>query len=416
MNHITPDPGWDFLLTRDGRDLCNELTALHGSGHSIDELRKTLRQRGISQEHHPTLLSQVTLRSKAEPKFGVLARDLFFTQAGLEQASRHVVAQEHALRYTNAGLTSVADLGCGLGAESIAFLEQGLNVQAVEIDPLTARIAHHNLRQTAHIDRFEVMTAPAENITVTADAVFLDPARRTPGHHETKRLTDYDAYSPSLGFAFGLAQQLPTGIKLGPGFDRDLIPEGAEAQWVSVNGEVVEMGLWFGPLARPGVRRSALVIRSTAVTLERHELVGPGDAPDAAVGEVQEYWYEPDGAVIRARLLGLLAEDLNAHMLDEHIAYMTSDRFTPTPFAQGFRITQELSAKEKLLARELRALDIGTLEIKKRGFDVNPSELRKRLKLRGNGKATLILTRVNGHHRAFLAERVTKSTTTPVPR
>src|SRR5699024_6695023 len=124
VNHITPDPGWDFLLTRDGRDLCNELTALHGSGHSIDELRKTLRQRGISQEHHHTLLSQVTLRSKAEPKFGVLARDLFFSQAGLEKASRHVVAQEQALRYTNAGLTSVADLGCGLGAESIAFLEQ----------------------------------------------------------------------------------------------------------------------------------------------------------------------------------------------------------------------------------------------------------------------------------------------------
>ena len=37
-------------------------------------------------------------------------------------------------------------------------------------------------------------------------------------------------------------------------------PADAEAQWVSVDGQLVEMGLWFGALARPGIRRAALVI------------------------------------------------------------------------------------------------------------------------------------------------------------
>ena len=406
MSHVTPDPGWEFLLTRDGRYLCDELTALFVAGHTIDELRKTLTTREIAQELRPALLSQVSLRGKAEAKFGPLARELLFTQAGLEQASRNLVATEHARRYARAGIPSVADLGCGIGAESLAFLKRGLNVQAVEIDSFTARLAHHNLAQVAPAEQFDVLTYPAESVTINADSVFLDPARRTAGHRDTTRLTDYDSYSPSLTFAFGLAERFPTGIKLGPGFDRDLIPSEAEAQWVSVNGEVVEMGLWFGALAREGIRRAALVIRTTVDGTDRHELVSPHDAPDAEIGEVQEYWYEPDGAVIRARLLGLLAEELNAHMVDEHIAYMTSDRLIRTPFAQVFRIIKELPAKEKLLAKELRALNIGSLEIKKRGFDVNPSELRKRLKLRGSAQATLILTRVKNAHRAFLAERV----------
>ena len=91
--------------------------------------------------------------------------------------------------------------------------------------------------------------------------MWLDPARRTAGHTETTRLTRSEDYSPSLEWAFGLAASRPLGMKLGPGFDRSRIPVGAEAQWVSVDGSVVELALWFGSLARPGIRRAALVMR-----------------------------------------------------------------------------------------------------------------------------------------------------------
>src|SRR5690606_2815104 len=88
------------------------------------------------------------------------------------------------------------------------------------------------------------------------DGVFLDPARRS----ASKRLTNPAHWSPSLEFAFGLGASLPTGVKLGPGIDRELVPDDAEAQWVSVGGEVVELGVWFGAVARSGIRRAALVI------------------------------------------------------------------------------------------------------------------------------------------------------------
>ena len=60
---------------------------------------------------------------------------------------------------------------------------------------------------------------------------------------------------------------------------------------------------------------------------------------------------------------------------------------------------------ERRIAQRLRELGIGELEIKKRGADLDPAALRKRLKLRGDERATLIATRIGGRHRAILADR-----------
>jgi len=49
---------------------------------------------------------------------------------------------------------------------------------------------------------------------------------------------------------------------------------------------------------------------------------------------------------------------------------------------------------------------VGSLEIKKRGIDVDPAELRKELSLGGSGEQTLILTRHRGDRIAILASRM----------
>jgi hypothetical protein len=47
----------------------------------------------------------------------------------------------------------------------------------------------------------------------------------------------------------------------------------------------------------------------------------------------------------------------------------------------------------KVLKRWVREHEVGTLEIKKRGTDVTPEELRRRLAPKGPGRATLVVTR-----------------------
>lgn len=388
------------MLAPDGLARLRDAAAAHASGSTLEQLNAHLRSAGTAPDLAAAIVTQVGLRETARAKFGDAAGQMLFTQAGLEQATRAQVSELHARRFADAGCARVADLGCGIGAESLAFQSAGLGLLPVEIDPFTAAIASHNLG-------VEVRIGDAETTDLSelsdSDGVFLDPARRTAGHRDTRRLTSPSDYSPSLDFAFGLADRFPTGVKLGPGFDRDLIPPDAEAQWVSVDGQLVETGLWFGAAARAHVRRAALVIHGTT----QAELTADADAPDAETRGLGEYLYEPDGSVIRARLIGALATDLDAGMVGDGIAYLTGDRYVSTPFAQAFRIIEHLPAGEKHLRRALAQRGIGRLEIKKRGVPVDPATLRKRLNLSGPESATLILTRARGAHVALLAERVT---------
>ena len=122
------------------------------------------------------------------------------------------------------------------------------------------------------------------------------------------------------------------------------------------------------------------------------------------VREVGAYLYEPDGAVIRAGLVTAVAAGVRGGLVDEHIAYVTSDSSFATPFARGYRVLEELPYREKPLKAALRERGVGRLTIKKRGVSVVPDELRKRLSLRGDEEATLVLTRVAGKGTALLVE------------
>jgi SAM-dependent methyltransferase len=383
------------LLSPEGLRLLDSLPAYSSTDdvvRSVAELRKAGHGPGLVA----AVLNQSKLRARARAKFGPFADRMLFTEAGLEQATRLAVAAQHAGRFQRAGASWVVDLGCGIGADTLAIAALDIEVTGVERDEVTAAVASFNLApwSNARIEHADVTEFDLSGI----GAVFLDPARRNP----SKRLSNPADWTPSLDFAFGLAQRFPAGVKLAPGIDRALLPETCEAQWVSIGREVVEVGAWFGSLARPGIRRAALVI-GDGVT---NELTAAADSEDAELGSLGEYLYEPDGAVIRARLIGDLARNLDGRMLDRSIAYFTSDSAVATPFATAFRVVESFPFDEKLLKKELATRKIGALEIKKRGMDVDPAQLRGRLALKGSGSATLILTRVAGKRVALLAERV----------
>lgn len=381
-----------------------------------------LRERGIDPGLAAAALTQTRLREKARAKLGPFADGMLFTPEGLEQATRLVVAARHAQRYLAAGTTRVADLTCGLGADALAFAGVGLRVLATDVDPATAALAAHNLRA---FPEAEVRCADGLALDLSAegvDGVYADPMRR---NRSGTRVLDPSAYAPPLDAVWDLRDAVPAlGIKVGPGIAHAGLPDDAETQWVSVDGDVVEAALWFGPLAPQGPGRTALVLRSGADgRVAGRELRGPRpgeDEPAADVGPVGAYLYEPDGAVIRAGLVGRVAAETGGRLLDPTIAYVTSDAGPDAtssgegdvPVATAYRVLDVLPFGLKRLKGYLRERGVGRVTVKKRGTAVTPEQLRRDLGLRntpGSAEATLVLTRVAGRQSVLVVEPATRA-------
>ncbi|NKY11662.1 class I SAM-dependent methyltransferase [Cellulomonas hominis] len=366
-------------------------------------LSERLRRDGFDADLVAAALTQSRLRARAHDKLGEFADGMLFTPAGLEQATRLVVAAQHARRYVAAGTQRVADLTCGLGADAMAFAGVGLPVLAVDADETTAALATVNLR---HFPEAEVRHGDGLALDLAAegvDGVYADPARRTGGG---TRVFDPAAYAPPLDVVLAVRERVPAlGLKLGPGVPHSALPDDAEAQWVSVDGDVVELGLWFGTLAPDGPGRSALLLGSGGGSALLHA----GEASAHAhppVGAVGAYLYEPDGAVIRAGLVAEVAAEVQGRLVDRTIAYVTSDALHATPFATAYRVLDDLPFGLKRLRAYLRERDVGALTIKKRGTAVVPEQLRRQLDLRGSTAATIVLTRVAGQQQVLLVEPV----------
>lgn len=412
------------VLTPEGWELLNSLPPYDEEAAFVLNMR--LRESGHPPERVAAALTQSRLRAAARKKFGEFAERMLFTHEGLQQSTRLPVAARHAHRFRRAGLDRMIDLGCGLGGDSLAAASLGLAVTAVEADEIVAAAATMNLHP---FPEAAVQHGTAEAFAETYDlfgagtppgwGLWLDPARRDPqASRDTAssgpaRLWDPESFSPPLSFVTALAGTgAPMGVKLGPGLPHALIPSDCEAEWVSVDGDLVEVVLWFNDLARPGMRRAATLLSSgTAAPVE----LGSAADFDAGVeldaagrSGLSGVLHEPDPAVIRSGLVTELASALRGRMLDEHIAYFCTDEPVADPehrLSRQFRVLKVKAYNVKALKAWVSEAGVTSLEIKKRGVDVVPEQLRQqvlpRKRPRGPRRhATVIITRL-GEDRVF---------------
>jgi len=351
--------------------------------------------------HDPALiaaaLTQSRLRAAAVRRLGPTGAELLWTADAVEQASRTEVAQWRAGRFTAAGVRRVLDLGAGAGSDALAFAAAGIEVVAVERDPVTAAVLEANADRAGG-GRITVVQADAAEVAqrrdllATCDAVYADPARRRDGH----RVLDPAGWSPPLRLVAALAAAARCGAaKVGPGIDHALVPAEAEAEWVSHRGDVVECCLWWGELRR-GAARGATLLGPPVRTLTD---APAGPPPVAAPGR---YLHEPDGAVLRAGLVGTVAAELDGWLLDPTIAYVSCDADLHSPWTTRYAITDVLPFSVKGLRALLRERQVGRVTIKKRGTAVTPEQLRPQLRLAGQNEATVVLTRIAGKPSALL--------------
>ncbi len=322
-------------------------------------------------------LAQHELRLRAQAKFS-RAMDMFFTRAGLEQASAEVIARHRMARYEGAGL--VADLCCGIGGDLTA-LAAGRRVLAADRDPLHLRMARANAGAYGVAAGVTAVAADVRDLTLRGvDAVFIDPARRA----GQRRLRAGDS-EPPLAWCLGLADTVArTGIKAAPGLPRDAVPPGWELEFIAVGRDLKEAVAWSPALATAATR---------ATVLPGGHTLTPGRGGPVPVRPPGGFLLDPSPAVTRAGVVEDLARLLGAWKIDERIAFLSAGTAVRTPFARTLQVIDSAPWNQRNLPARLRALDVGGVDIRRRGLAGDVTELHRRLRLSGSRRATLVMTR-----------------------
>ncbi|MDF8263170.1 class I SAM-dependent methyltransferase [Luteipulveratus flavus] len=390
VRRLTSGEGWGLLQSLPPYDAKEALG-----------LGVRLREAGFPADLVAAALTQSELRARAADKLGSSAAEMLLTRDGLEQATRRPVAEAHARRFAEAGVRHVLDLGCGIGSDAMAFADCDLQVDAVDADEVTAAIAAVNLRPWEHA-RVEHMHAEQVSLprgeAARGVGVWLDPARRTPGVADisgrTRRLFRLEDLSPSWHVVRDIAGRAPAvAAKLSPAFPHAQLPAGAEAEWVSYDGEVVECAVWWGSLVRrPGRTAHVLGPRVDAVVTEADAV--DADPTLAELGRLNPYLYEPDRAIIRSGLVGALVNAVGGRELATGLGYVNAAHELRLPWARRYAVTDVIPYNVKGLRALLRDRDAGRVTIKKRGVSIDADQLRRQLRLSGSQEVTVVLTRL----------------------
>jgi hypothetical protein len=323
---------------------------------------------------------------------------MLFTRAGLEQSSSEAIASYRAGRLGHAH--RIADLCCGIGGDLIA-LAAASDVLAVDRDETHARLALHNAAVYGRAEHVTAVVADVRDVSLAGtDAVFIDPARRSgPGTASARETRRFRAGTsePPLDWCVALTGQVEAVcIKAAPGIPEELIPPGWEAEFIAEARDLKEAVLWSpslasAPDAAHGPRRATVLTQPVPCTL----IARPGDP--VPLREPGQYLLDPNPAVTRAGLVEDLARELGGDVakIDPHIAFLTLDRDVRTPFARTLRVEHSAPWHEKQFAKRLRELDVGAVDIRRRGLAGDVDQIRRRLKLAGKTRATIVITRVN---------------------
>ena len=312
---------------------------------------------------------------------------MYFTTEALEQSSSFMISAYRAARYRS--YMHLLDLGCSIGGDTVNLADYAPTI-GVDIDPLRLAMAQANTQALGFSDQVRFIQADlTSSLPVSGSnrmAAFFDPARRAAG----KRVYSVRDYTPLLDIVKGWIPVIPSlGVKISPGVKVDEIRSyDAEIEFISLKGELKEAVLWFGPLKTAQFRATVLP--------GPHTLVAVDSQSSLPLGEPGVYLYEPDPAVLRAGLVSVLGNQIGAYQVDSDIAYLCTENQVVTPFARAWQVEDWFPFGLKRLRAYLRERGVGKIVVKKRGSPLQPEELIRMLRLRGDEQRTVFLTHLVG--------------------
>lgn len=378
------------------------LALVDESSAALHQLLQKLRK-NLTAERARLVIEQMEARTRAKEKFGDWASRMYFSDLALQQSTDRWIARYKASRLPQQA--QVVDYCCGIGGDLLGFAQCG-TVVGYDRSAEIACLANANIHAVGFAAFASVLVANVEEHPPQRDKLWhVDPDRRVAG----RRSTQLHWHSPGVEVVERWLQASPTGVlKLAPATQ---LPEhwaqSAEVEWITRDRQCRQQVAWCGELAKhPGLRRATIIQTHTPSNeLASYSFVGNAHLAADLTDKPAKFLFDTDPAIRAAGLTGAFAEVHGLAALATGAAYLTGDEPVASPLLSCFEVLEVFPLRVKLLAKEMSARRIGQLEIKQRGVDVKPEELRKKLKLDGDTRATLLLTRLQRREIAILAQR-----------
>ena len=289
---------------------------------------------------------------------------LQYTLEDLRWATPEIVAHYRAERLK---CKVIADLGCGIGLQSFAFAQVCQKAYAVEINKEKIESARKNA-EILGIHNIEFIPGDALDPKIVstvkdAEIIFCDPERlpeeaeRSINSIQPNILQLLDAYNtitPQIAIEF------PPQIKI--------IPFDCEKEYLSLDGSLNRLTLYFGPLQQS--QRSAVILPSKAV------LRNNSQAKLSASQKLQQYLYEVDPAVVKAELLAELCQETNASLFSNgKNTFFTADKKIISPFFKNsYSIIGSCPFEEHLIIQLLQKHNASKVTLR---YTLDPKEYWK---------------------------------------
>jgi hypothetical protein len=380
-----------------------DIQALLASHHSDDPATFAMQFHGRTELPIRAMAEQLACRQKAVKKLPMLSlQSLLYTPLALEQSSGERTAAYKASLMSG---KRAIDLSGGLGVDTMFMAQVFQEVVYCERDSLLCAVVEHNLKVSG-IANVQVMNG--ESISLLAeypddsfDWIFVDPARREEGH----RSIALEAASPDVVASHDLllrhAQRVC--IKASPALEisglKKLLPALQTIVVVSVDRECKEILLL---IERTHPADGPVQVKAVCLNSNLEEITevagGNGDAPRVVGMAVKEYLYEPDPAIIKARLSAVLARDYGLQFVNKSVDYLTADRNIEAFPGRRFRVVESVPYKPKSFRAFLESHAIAGASIQRRDFPLSPEELRKKYRLLESERAFLFFTRDAAGH------------------
>ena len=431
---------WELLTSDKTQDFIKEAFV-----RKMDALQVSTRlnKDGYSNEERATIMDYMALVPKFREKFFSESerKDKFLLcdKLALEQSTAQDIGRWKANLWPSEG--SVNDLCCGMGGDSF-FLPPTLKVTGIDLDENRLAMYRYNLQafgknvDTHCADVRKVANSNDSAGSLKTDFFTIDPARRA---LEGENQRDLRNLTPSLEEVVEISKHYKGGMaKLPPGYPPAEIPDGTEIIYIGGHSDCRECLVLFGELAQnPDTVRAVIVNKNgesliqwnrqrnraeetldddLQEKLDRNDSLEGKDRTyrtatsksDLPLGEISQFISEPAPVLIRSHLFNQSAQanDPDAHLISEGIAYVSTEKPLPAPGFACYEVLAHTEIATGAVRAMLKEHDIGKITLKLRGVKLDPDAEIKRLKPKGKNSAILFYTRDLGEKVAILARKL----------